>query len=99
MPRDVRTRWNSTYDMLNFALEYKEGIKMLTSDLMNGLRKYELDEEEWFLVKELANTLKVTFSHSHIVTILTQFMCYNLPTFKTLALNSINNKLHLYLHT
>ena len=69
MPRDVRTRWNSTYDMLKFALEYKEGIKMLTSDLTNGLRKYELDEEEWVLVKELVNTLKVTLSHSRIVTI------------------------------
>ena len=37
MPHDVRTWWNLTYDMLKFALEYKETIKMLTSDLMNSL--------------------------------------------------------------
>jgi hypothetical protein len=59
MPRDVRTRWNSTYDMLKFALEYKEAIKIVTSDLKNDLRKYELNDEEWGLVGELANTLKV----------------------------------------
>ena len=55
MPRDVRTRWNSTYDMLQFALEYKDAVKMVTSDLSNNLQKYELDNEEWVIAKELAN--------------------------------------------
>lgn len=26
MPRDVATRWNSTFDMLDFALRYREAI-------------------------------------------------------------------------
>ena len=59
MPHDVWTWWNSTYDMLKFMLEYKEAIKIVTSDLNNDLRKYELNDEEWGLVGELANTLKV----------------------------------------
>jgi hypothetical protein len=67
MPRDVRTRWNSTYDMLQFALEYKDAVKIVTSDLSNGLRKYELNDEEWIIVKELAATLKVRY----LVTIVT----------------------------
>ena len=59
---DVWTWWNSTYDMLKFALKYKEAIKMVTSDLNNDLCKYELNNEEWKLVRQLANTLKVMLS-------------------------------------
>ena len=44
--------------MLN-TLEYKGAIKMVTSDLKNNLCKYELKNEEWELVRQLANTLKV----------------------------------------
>ena len=64
MPRDVQTRWNSTYNMLQFALGYKDAIKMITSDLANGLWKYELNDDEWLIVKELAATLKVWFRHN-----------------------------------
>ncbi|KAJ7801836.1 hypothetical protein B0H14DRAFT_2159890, partial [Mycena olivaceomarginata] len=32
IPRDVRTRWNSTYDMLAFAEEYRPVIDAITSD-------------------------------------------------------------------
>ncbi|TFK47877.1 hypothetical protein OE88DRAFT_1605874, partial [Heliocybe sulcata] len=31
MPRDVRTRWNSTFDMLAFAIEHREVIDKMTS--------------------------------------------------------------------
>jgi len=27
---DVRTHWNATYDMLDFAYEYKEAINQIT---------------------------------------------------------------------
>ncbi|KAF8798248.1 hypothetical protein BYT27DRAFT_7013155, partial [Phlegmacium glaucopus] len=53
MLRYVKTCWNSTYDMLAFALEYKKVIEELTSDVNNGLRTFKLDEAEWVLVKEL----------------------------------------------
>ncbi|CAA7270539.1 unnamed protein product [Cyclocybe aegerita] len=32
IPRDVSTRWNSTFDMLNFAVNYKPAINSLTAN-------------------------------------------------------------------
>ena len=43
MPRDVVTRWNSTYRMLDFALKYREAIDQITGDRSAELRKLELD--------------------------------------------------------
>jgi hypothetical protein len=37
IPCDVTTHWNSTYDMLKFALEYQKAIDMLTVDKQNKL--------------------------------------------------------------
>ena len=31
LPHDVRTRWNATYDMLQFAYEYKDAINKITN--------------------------------------------------------------------
>ena len=45
--------------MLQFALKYKDAVKMVTLDLSNNLWKYELDNKEWVIAKELATTLKV----------------------------------------
>ena len=62
MPRDVRTRWNSTYDMLKFAYKYREVVDKITSERSLKLRKFELSEGEWDLVKELRDCLKVRAS-------------------------------------
>jgi hypothetical protein len=59
MPRDVATRWNSTFDMLNFALEYKQAIVAMSGDLESNLRDYELKKEEWVIIEQLAEVLKV----------------------------------------
>ena len=59
MPRDVSTRWNSTYDMLNFTLEYRVPIDEITSNRDLNLRKYELQDEEWVVAQNLRDTLKV----------------------------------------
>ena len=59
MPRDVQTRWNSTYDMLVFAIAYRKAINKLTGDKSAGLRKYELSDEEWKVAKQLCALLKV----------------------------------------
>ncbi|KIL63967.1 hypothetical protein M378DRAFT_50919, partial [Amanita muscaria Koide BX008] len=37
LPRDVSTRWNSTFDMLNVALEYRAGIDSITDKVRLGL--------------------------------------------------------------
>jgi len=57
MPRDVITRWNSTYDMLVFALEYRQAIDDISGD--REMRKYELEEEDWALVQQLCDILAV----------------------------------------
>jgi hypothetical protein len=59
MPRDVSTRWNSTYDMLRFAIEYRQAIESMTSDRKNDLRQFELEENEWLIATQLKDVLKV----------------------------------------
>jgi hypothetical protein len=59
MPRDITTRWNYTYEMLNFAYTYREAYNELCSNRDMKLRKYEVENEEWEIVKQLANILKV----------------------------------------
>ncbi|KAF8805669.1 hypothetical protein BYT27DRAFT_7104063, partial [Phlegmacium glaucopus] len=59
MPRDVSTRWNSTFDMLDFALDYCVLIDAITSNRDLDLRKYELEDDEWVVTKNLYDTLKV----------------------------------------
>src|ERR1700720_3067685 len=62
MPRDVSTRWNSTYDMLDFAVGYQSAIDDMTGDKTTNLRKYELDDGEWKIAEQLRDTLKVHVS-------------------------------------
>ncbi|KAG6913256.1 hypothetical protein DXG01_008365 [Tephrocybe rancida] len=58
MPRDVRTRWNSTYDMLRFALQYKEAIVAMTGNRENNLRRFELSGKEWDMAQRMADALQ-----------------------------------------
>lgn len=60
MPRDVRTRWNSTFDMLDFAVDYRKAIDIITDERDMKLRKYELSDTEWDLAEELRDILKVS---------------------------------------
>jgi hypothetical protein len=59
MPRDVTTRWNSTFDMLDFAYNYCEAINTITANREMKLCSYELDEDEWIVVRDLRDVLKV----------------------------------------
>ena len=59
MPCNVSTRWNSTFNMLEFAIEYWVAIDDISSSKNVGLRQYELSEEKWGIAQQLCNTLKV----------------------------------------
>ena len=63
MPRDVSTRWNSTYDMLQFATDYRAALDIMTADRDMNLRKYELSEKEWGMATELVEVLQVGFTY------------------------------------
>ncbi|KAJ6561196.1 hypothetical protein DFH09DRAFT_921392 [Mycena vulgaris] len=58
MPRDVSTRWNSMYDMLVFALQYRKAVDSLTGDRKLDLRIYEMDDAEWLVAQQLADVLE-----------------------------------------
>jgi len=60
MPRDVSTRWNSTFDMLDFAIQYRPAIDTMTAARDFGLRQYELVPAEWKIASELRDVLKVS---------------------------------------
>lgn len=59
MPRDVATRWNSTYEMLMFALDYREAIDTVCGTQRLNLRRYEMEANEWVIAMELRDVLKV----------------------------------------
>ena len=33
MPQDITTHWNSTFDMLDFTIEYRKALQLTTLDL------------------------------------------------------------------
>jgi hypothetical protein len=59
MPHDIVTCWNSTFNILIFALKYHEAINEISVD--RDMRKYELLEEEWKLVQQLCDILAVCY--------------------------------------
>ena len=59
MPRDVSTRWNSTFNMLNFAIKHIAAINTITGDCDMKLRQYELSEDDWNFARQLRDVLKV----------------------------------------
>ncbi|KIK14985.1 hypothetical protein PISMIDRAFT_116020, partial [Pisolithus microcarpus 441] len=50
--------WNSTFDMINFILEYQELVDAITDKQQLGLAVYALDEHEWVVLGQLCNILK-----------------------------------------
>lgn len=59
LPRDVATRWNSTYDMLVVARKYSTVIDSITADKALKLRKFELSDDQWVIVDDLIFVLNV----------------------------------------
>ena len=63
---DMSTRWNSTFDMLEYVLDHCEAVGAVTQDHALGLRKYELDDREWALLEQLHNVLKVSARYQRV---------------------------------
>jgi hypothetical protein len=61
MPWDVLTRWNSTFNMLMFAIDYCLAINTIIAECSIKLHDYELRKEKWKLAKELYEVLKVCY--------------------------------------
>jgi hypothetical protein len=59
MARDVSTRWNSTLDMLEYALKHRIAVDTVTQRRVLGLRKFELGDHEWDIITQLRDILKV----------------------------------------
>ncbi|TRM64767.1 hypothetical protein BD626DRAFT_381696, partial [Schizophyllum amplum] len=57
IPRDVRTRWNSAYDMIHFALEHRQVVDAFTYDFKNGVYSFRLDAAEWKILTNLDDIL------------------------------------------
>ncbi|KAL1684470.1 hypothetical protein GGG16DRAFT_68233, partial [Schizophyllum commune] len=62
LPRDVRTRWNSTYDMLVSALEHRDAIeKMFKNEaIVEEIEPFELTRHEWKCAEQLRDALEVS---------------------------------------
>ena len=60
MPRDVSTRWNSAFDMVDFGVLYDQVIESITDKRKLGLGQFAIDEHEWQLLRQLHNVLKVS---------------------------------------
>ncbi|KAE9395040.1 hypothetical protein BT96DRAFT_826824, partial [Gymnopus androsaceus JB14] len=72
LPRDVATRWNSTYDMMKVAREYTAVVDEITGNKSLNLRKFELSDKQWDIVDDLLHIFKsatLLFSRDNISTI------------------------------
>jgi hypothetical protein len=75
MPRDVKIRWNSTFDMLDFAVEHIAAINTITGDRDMKLRQHELSEDDWDMACQLRDVLKVRGQFFVNFTLLTTQPC------------------------
>jgi len=57
MPHDIMT----TYNMLEFTIEYHEALESITGNQRMKLRQYELTEEDWEIATQHHSVLKVCY--------------------------------------
>ncbi|KAJ3742257.1 hypothetical protein EV360DRAFT_57808 [Lentinula raphanica] len=60
LPRDVATRWNSTFDMLSAFLQMKDLVSGFLDHSSYQLVEYILDDDEWEAIEGLVSVLKLT---------------------------------------
>ena len=60
IPQDISTQWNSSCDLMGFAVEYHEAIDRIAGDWKFDLRNYEMSEDEWEITDNLHSMLQVS---------------------------------------
>jgi len=70
IPCDMSTRWNSTYDMLEFAIPYRDAIDSVTGNRTMKMRPLKLSNSEWKILTKLRDSLKVSLFCSHVQLVL-----------------------------
>ena len=83
MPQDISTCWNSTFDMLEFAIWYHITIDAMTTVCEFNLWKYELVPDEWSIAMELCDVLRVS---NCISLFFLTYSCYSIWVFKDATL-------------
>ncbi|KAJ3963862.1 hypothetical protein EV361DRAFT_812957, partial [Lentinula raphanica] len=58
LPRDVATRWNSTYDMMATFLEMKDLVSGFLDPVSHKLTEFILNDNEWEAIRGLVSILK-----------------------------------------
>jgi len=56
---NVATQWNSTFNLLEYALRHQKELDTVTQQRDLGLLKFKLGDHEWELIEQLHNVLKV----------------------------------------
>lgn len=57
---DVKTRWNSTFEMIQRAIKMREVVDILTSCDVE-MRQYALDADDWKVLRDVLDFLQVRF--------------------------------------
>ena len=65
IPYEFVTQWNLTYDMMCFILTYWKAVDQITADKVLKLRRYEIDNDDWVIIKDLVHVLEVISSVVH----------------------------------
>jgi hypothetical protein len=55
LPQDIRTRWNSTYNMLSKAIPYQKAIDMF---IAQEIPQYDMTEQEWAMAIVICDFLR-----------------------------------------
>ena len=53
IPCDVKTHWNSTFDMVKMAFKSHPAIDDITANKSLKFHKYELDDDIWKVIGDL----------------------------------------------
>ena len=62
LDRHVPTRWNTDFDCLSAHLHFKNIIQAMTGVSEYKLKAYQLNDEQWDLVDDIAEVLMVFFN-------------------------------------